>query len=321
MCMPGFVSHYVFGLNAYKELSDNVLKDTIRKYKYSFSLGLQGPDLFFYFMPTSMGFKPNIANILHKQKTGEFFRQLINSVSSLTNKRDLNIAASYIEGFMGHYLLDTSMHPYVYSRVGTAVSQKILGIHFGLESDIDNAILKKYKGLKPTEFSHAAAMRLSEHEKNVIARILNIAISKTYDIEITPGLIKAAMISFEIECLLLTDKKHHKQNVISYIEKRLLGYSIVSPLLINEHKHVADPCNERHIRWSNPWDESHSSTDSAYDIIDREKDNYAQYMIEMKDALDEAYHMILPDNPLILKHLGNNSYSSGLDCSIELKRG
>ncbi len=79
--MPGFVTHYVFGLNAYKNLPDPDIKRIIKERRNAFSLGLQGPDLFFYFMPSSLGFKPNIANIMHKKRTGDFFRSLIDAVS------------------------------------------------------------------------------------------------------------------------------------------------------------------------------------------------------------------------------------------------
>lgn len=143
--MPGFVTHYIFGVNAYKQIDNSDIHNIIYRNRQAYSLGLQGPDLFYYFMPASLGFKPNIANIIHKKKTNEFFRQLIASVSSLTRHQDYETAFAYIEGFMGHYLLDTAMHPYVYSRVGTSISNRTLGEHFAIETDIDREVLWKYK--------------------------------------------------------------------------------------------------------------------------------------------------------------------------------
>ena len=81
--MPGFVTHHIFGINAFHGLPKGNAKDIIRKHNKAYSLGLQGPDLFFYFLPTSSGLFPNIANKMHKENTGEFFNQLIIACSTI----------------------------------------------------------------------------------------------------------------------------------------------------------------------------------------------------------------------------------------------
>ncbi len=318
--MPGFVTHYIFGVNAYKQIDNSDIHNIIYRNRQAYSLGLQGPDLFYYFMPASLGFKPNIANIIHKKKTNEFFRQLMASVSSLTRHQDYETAFAYIEGFMGHYLLDTAMHPYVYSRVGTSISNRTLGEHFAIETDIDREVLWKYKKKHQTDFPHSSCIRLSPRERSVIARILSIAILATYDINVTTRLIKAAMVSFKIESSMLIDEKTYKHNIIQFIEKRTLGYNIISPLLINEVRHVDDPCNLSHERWANPWDKENCSTESVFEIMESAASKYASYMIKMADALDDAFEVIEDNSPAILEMLCNNSYNSGLDCRKKLKR-
>ena len=49
--MPGFTTHYLFGLNTYKHLDDIEIKKHIHENHAAYSLGLQGPDVFFYFLP------------------------------------------------------------------------------------------------------------------------------------------------------------------------------------------------------------------------------------------------------------------------------
>lgn len=318
--MPGFATHYVFGVNAYKRLSGTDTKRIIRERRNAFSLGLQGPDLFFYFMPSSLGFKPNIANIMHKKRTGEFFRCLIDAVSVFDKKKDYEIAFAYIQGFMGHYLLDTHMHPYVYSRVGTSVSKQTLGVHFGLETDIDREVLRHYKSVGPSDFSHISVISLSKHEKNIIALLLNSAILKTYGITITPTLIKASMVSFAIESVLLSDKSMKKHRLISFIEKHTIGYGLVSPLLINDCRHSEDPCNEAHSEWVNPWEPSMRGTSSVFELMDSLQNKYAEFMESMALALEDSHNMLQDDSPKILSLLGNNSYSSGFDCRKRIAR-
>ena len=317
--MPGFVTHYIFGLNAYKQLTDNELKTVIRVNNPSFCLGLQGPDLFFFYMPTSLGITDKVADIMHKQKTGEFFRQLINSAYNMNGDECL-VALAYTCGFMGHYLLDTHVHPYVYFRVGTASNRQTLGKHFGLETDIDREVLKYYRNMSMSQFHHSSVLKLSDFEKDVVSRLLHGAILSTYGINISCGEVKAAIKSMCVESDILTDNTGLKQGLITAAEKLILGHPLISSLLINETSHSEDPCNLFHSEWVNPWDETMRATTSVFDMIDGLTEVYASYMPIMKEAFIASANNYISDNHRILKLLGNNSYSSGLDCSIPLTR-
>lgn len=318
--MPGFVTHYLFGVKSYKSLNNRRLKEIIRNNRNSFSLGLQGPDIFFYFLPTMIGKKINIASKIHKENTNKFFQEMINCMTDLHGAREYEIACAYIHGFMGHYILDTNMHPYVYSRVGTSTTKKTMGRHYGLETDIDREVLWEYKKLRQADFSHSARIDLSICERNVISTLLHNVILNTYDIDISVNLIKTAITSFYIECALLTDSTEYKYKTINGIEHYVFGYDILSPLLINDIPHSEDPCNEKHNKWGNPWDNNHNSTDSVFDIIDKASITYVEYMNLMQTALDSAYHLVGDNSSAILEKLANKSYTSGLDCNIKLKR-
>lgn len=318
--MPGFVTHYLFGVKSYKSLSNRHLKEIIRNNRNSFSLGLQGPDIFFYFLPTLLGKKVNIASKIHKENTNRFFQEMINYMADVHGAKEYEIACAYIHGFMGHYILDTSMHPYVYSRVGTSTSNKTMGKHYGLETDIDREVLWEYKKLRQADFSHSARIDLSMYEKNVISKLLHTVILNTYDIDISVCTIKTAITSFYIECALLTDSTEYKYKTVNGFEHYVFGYDILSPLFINDVPHSEDPCNEKHNQWANPWDSTHSSNDSVFDIIEKAALTYTEYMKLLQTALDSAYHLVDDNSAVILKKLGNKSYTSGLDCSIKLKR-
>ena len=170
--MPGFVTHHIFGINAFHGLPKGNAKDIIRKHNKAYSLGLQGPDLFFYFLPTSSGLFPNIANKMHKENTGEFFNQLIIACSTIKELEDYETCNAYIQGFIGHYLLDSAIHPYVYCRVTTKPDKEVLGVHFGLETDIDREVLMHYKGMSLTELNHKKAIDITPKEQDAIARLL-----------------------------------------------------------------------------------------------------------------------------------------------------
>lgn len=91
---------------------------------------------------------------MHKENTGEFFNQLIIACSTIKELEDYETCNAYIQGFIGHYLLDSAIHPYVYCRVTTKPDKEVLGVHFGLETDIDREVLMHYKGMSLTDLNH-----------------------------------------------------------------------------------------------------------------------------------------------------------------------
>ncbi len=317
--MAGFVTHYIFGVNAFKQLNDVQIKNIIKKYRHAYAVGLQGPDIFFYHFPTSCGLKPDVGSYMHKKNTGEFFKQLINAFSTIHEEKDYEICMAYALGYMGHYLADTRLHPYVYSRVGPAATSKVLGTHFGLETDIDRCVLQHYKGQTFSEFNHKKVINISSDEQQAIATLLHKVLLATYDVELSILSIKAALLSFKVENLFVSDESKRKHKIIDFVEQHTVGYPVFSPLLVNDIEHMDDPCNENHNTWSNPWEENSESTDSVYEIIDTGVQEYVKCIPLMADALEKSFNGSEGSAP-ILDRLKNLSMTSGLDCSIELKR-
>ena len=50
--MPGFTTHYIFGMKAYNDMPNSALKHIVAKYRWLYQLGLQGPDMFFTTFPS-----------------------------------------------------------------------------------------------------------------------------------------------------------------------------------------------------------------------------------------------------------------------------
>jgi hypothetical protein len=317
--MPGFVTHYIFGVNAFKQLADSEIKNIIKNHRHAYAVGLQGPDVFFYHIPTAYGPKPDVGNWMHKRDTGEFLKQLINAFSTIHEEKDYEICMAYALGYMGHYLADTRLHPYVYGRVGPAATSKVLGTHFGLETDIDRCVLQHYKRQTFSEFNHKKVINISSEEQHAISTLLHKVLLATYGVDLSILSIKAALLSFKVENLFVSDESKRKHKIIDFVEQHTVGYPVFSPLLVNDIEHMDDPCNEKHDTWSNPWDENSESTDSVYEIIDTGVQEYAECIPLMADALVHSFKGE-PHSTPILDRLKNLSMTSGLDCSIELKR-
>ena len=81
----------------------------------AYGLGLQEPDIFFYYLPSYVLEGHNIGALAHVRETSAFFQGLIESRNQFSSRTDLNIAEAYLIGFLGHYTLDTICHPYIYA--------------------------------------------------------------------------------------------------------------------------------------------------------------------------------------------------------------
>lgn len=77
--MPGFTTHYLFGIDACRRLTSTSMHNMIRRDHSAYALGLQGPDLFFYYLPSYLMHRKNIGDLAHRKDTGQFFANLLQS--------------------------------------------------------------------------------------------------------------------------------------------------------------------------------------------------------------------------------------------------
>lgn len=171
--MPGFTTHYLFGLNSFRELEEPDLVSCIRKFPHAFCMGLQGPDIFFYYLPSYLRSSGNIGQLAHHKNTGVFLTQLLKSKDLFLEETEQQIAISYICGFLGHYVLDTTCHPYIFAKSHYGTYDKgYFGHHVYLETDIDAELLTYYKNCAPSEFNQSATLHISRKERHIIASLL-----------------------------------------------------------------------------------------------------------------------------------------------------
>ena len=77
--MPGFTTHYLFGVETCHRLGASPLRRELMENHTAFGLGLQGPDIFFYDLPSYVIYKNNIGSVAHTTDTGKFLFFLLQS--------------------------------------------------------------------------------------------------------------------------------------------------------------------------------------------------------------------------------------------------
>lgn len=319
--MPGFVTHYIFGRETYHKLKLTQQKRNLYDNRAAYGLGLQGPDLFFYYLPSYVLHGHNIGALAHTSETNAFFRGLLQSYTSFSSKTDRDIAEAYLTGFLGHYLLDTTCHPYIYAASHYQGKAKdYFSHHAYLEMDIDTALLDLKLHRKPCEFFMEQTFSLTRRQKRVIADMLYHAYHYAFPkLRVGKCTMWLSIYSIRLAMRLLRDHTGQKKVLLRLLEKHLLGYPIFSPLIVSDTLFFrTDPFNMRHALWHNPWDKTHSSRESFFDLYEKAMIRY----LTMTEELHQLLHTTSgsPQHTALLRKFlteyGNLSFHSGLDVSI-----
>ena len=182
--MPGFTTHYIFGMKSYNDLPTNQLKFIIAKYRWLYQLGVQGPDMFFYNIPVlrHRDYR-NVGSYMHEHHVQDFFSCCLKHLSSIPSRQQREQGIAYLAGFFCHYIGDYICHPFVYGRIQYDPKKPTThahGLHALLENDLDALLLARYKKKKPSQFNQAATICLNGLETQFISRFLADCINETY---------------------------------------------------------------------------------------------------------------------------------------------
>ena len=325
--MPGFTTHYIIGMKALSDFQQGEFRDLLLRHRFIYQLGLQGPDIFFYNLPLARHRQHrNIGVFMHEAHIERFFRCLLLHISATDDELKREEAIAYAAGYIGHYVSDSEIHPYVYARIGH--DPKIKGsakaltqsLHCQLENDIDAILLERYKEKKPSEFNQSATILLTPSERRFLAQFLSGVINEAYypalydkSFTVSPGVVARSILAIQIGCRTLSDPSESKKRKIGRMEALLRRYPVVSNKLVTDS--VSDmkwALNSEHESWANPWDRSLVSTQSFTDLFHQtlQKLNDCFYQFSLLAEKPEPWS----DEDLrpLLTALGNFSLHSGL---------
>lgn len=319
--MPGFTTHYLFGINTYKTLKNDSLKKVLFDHHAAYSLGLQGPDVFFYYLPSYVVHRNNIGALAHIEDTGTFLSYLLDSQNLFPDKEENQIAQAYIMGFVGHYLLDRRCHPYIYDRTHfQGRTSEYHSRHMNLEVDIDTELLSFYKHKLPSGFHQKSTIMLTRLELRTIATILYYVYSMTYpELKITYTGMRLAIRSMQAGTRLFYDPHGQKKVLTRKIEALTAGHAVISSMMASDFLHFyEDPLNVLHREWRNPWDINKTSTKSFLDLMEESQQEYLTLLPQLYRLFRTKRHTDAQKRRVtrLLDHLGSQSYHSGLDPKV-----
>ena len=113
--MPGIIAHSLFG-KAVSEQYPERLKKAVANYPALFSIGLQGPDILFYYKPLSSTLIRRQGSLIHSETADKFFSKAARLIScSVSPKKEARL--SYALGFLCHFALDSACHGYIEKKM------------------------------------------------------------------------------------------------------------------------------------------------------------------------------------------------------------
>ncbi|MDC7301244.1 zinc dependent phospholipase C family protein [Agathobacter ruminis] len=319
--MPGFVTHYLFGVNVFQGLPNGSIKKNLRKNHAAFALGLQGPDVFFYYLPSYLLHQKNLGALAHDHATDRFFSALLESRNLFAGDPVyLGIADAYLTGFMGHYTLDCLVHPYVYAFTNMDPANKpkdveYFGQHAYFETELDNVLLYRFKHIYPSQFHQNATIHLNQLQKHVISEMLTYAYHNTFpEYHVTKTQVRHATQWMKIGTRLLRDPSGQKKVLVRFLEKIAINRPFISAMLPSDSFHfVPDPLNLSRRFWQHPWT-GKSSREGFFDLYKKALRLYRTRIHLYYDSIRDGY---TPESLKKLQdHYGGRSFLSGLPLNL-----
>lgn len=139
--MPSSMTHSYFCIDVFNKLNDDS-KKKVKNLEY-LKVFAQGPDLLYFFNKfTKKGNEiRKLGGICHRHKTKQFFINLITYIKE-NNLQNNEQVISFLYGYITHFALDSTIHPYIYYKTGIfdkkkKETYKYNGLHGEMEYYLD----------------------------------------------------------------------------------------------------------------------------------------------------------------------------------------
>ena len=201
--MPALYAHKCFGTDVRERLSED-LKGILKKYPIPFCIGLQGPDMYFFYRPWTRTHVSTYAEKMHHENADEFFKK---AAKEIQKRGRCSREYAYILGFICHFALDSVCHPYVNQMV-----KRIEVGHMEIEGEFEKFLLRK-------EGKDALSYPV---EKYIPTDEMTVETMSHFFPNISRKEIKESLVTYRLVEKILTAPGRFKQGVINLL-LRILG--------------------------------------------------------------------------------------------------
>ncbi len=229
--MPATYAHHRFGADVLRRLP-GPLATVILRHRQAFDIGLQGPDIYFYYEPLHHNPVSALAGEMHDAPAMPFFEESRQHILSLEDPAEKEAAIAYAMGFLCHFSLDHACHGYIEERI-----QKGDVNHTQIESEFDRR-LAVMDGHDPLHYSFSSDFIASDENARLIAGFFP---------DFTPKTVRKALVSFrQFNQILQSPNPLLRGATIGVMKLTGSSYASLRGHLIERHPNPAcTDCNKR----------------------------------------------------------------------------
>jgi len=223
--MPGFLTHYLAGQAVQARLGDAVI--IAPAHQQLFTLGAQGPDIFFYYAPGFLRARSrNVGSVIHEADFGPFFMHM----ARYTRQETL---FAYLSGFLTHFAVDVAAHPFVNAHCAeeNATSIQAAAHHRSYETALDVLMLARQTGQKPADICQWQLINAPAMQRQIAAIAFSKGVQAIYNRPLQPQDVYHAMGHMVRNTRLLASAGGRRKKIAAFIENALVGAPILSAMV------------------------------------------------------------------------------------------
>lgn len=318
--MPSTITHAYFALDVYDKLDDKS-KKLLKDNKEDLKTFAQGPDpLYFYNLMIPIigkNIRKTYPRKLHDTKTRDFFLKLIEEIKEqkLQNNSQL---ISMLYGFIAHYVLDSTIHPYIIYKTGVYdkqihSTQKYRSLHLDMELYIDGYMIFQREKMKTQNFKTYNFCLNANCTNQKIKDLLDKVIYNTYNLNsYSKYYFKSIKHMKLINRLFRYDKFGIKRVIYIFLDKILPKNQLKKEQLsyhIN-YKKKLHYLNIEKNEWNHPMDQYETYNYSFIELYHIALNKTVKIINDINSVLYDKEDINILNNTF-----KNLSYKTGKDCN------
>lgn len=314
--MPATITHAYFAQDVFEilptSIKSKVSLNRIRMFGQS-----TDPFMFYNIMNLKKGKKVRaFQKIFHTTKSRAYFVNLINYIKDNNFYQDIDVS-SFLFGFICHYVLDSTIHPFVIYKTGYFDKKKketypYNNIHSFMETFIDNDMVRRREKVNPYYFRFDEfCFDLKPFSSN-LNKVINFSFDTTFGLKNASLIYYTSLKQMKVFLNLFRRDPHGiKKNIYKTIDtftsKRMFRLEAISYHYPLNDKH--NFLNSNHSLWHNP---------VKYDLVSRESfiELYLKSIQISKNIIVEVDKYIRGEKVILEDIFHNLNYLTGLDCDI-----
>ncbi|MBQ7797034.1 MAG: zinc dependent phospholipase C family protein [Lachnospiraceae bacterium] len=163
--MPAIFAHDLYGRNVFMDSSKEI-RDVIRKEKDCFYLGVQGPDVLFFYRPWGKNPINQKGYRYHERPAAEIFAHGLEVMRNTKDQDEKAAIQAYLLGFACHYALDHSLHGDI-----NQLEEQTGFTHAEIETELDRRLLTE-ASMDPVRAYTACHLKNTKWTRFVVMKVL-----------------------------------------------------------------------------------------------------------------------------------------------------